>query len=62
MLAGFGAAADCLGSGGGVTAGVVSTAGLEGRVEAEEGRLDRGKYLSSKSARSAITVFLVVGL
>jgi hypothetical protein len=32
------------------------------RKEAEVGRLERGKYLSSKSALSEITVFLVVGL
>jgi hypothetical protein len=45
-----------------VTAGVFSTAGLGGAIEAEDGRLERGKYLLSKSALSAITVFLVVGL
>jgi hypothetical protein len=45
-----------------VTAGVFSTAGLRGVIEGKDGRLERGKYLSSKSALSAITVFLVVGL
>jgi hypothetical protein len=78
MLAGLGAAGNGLGCGGaaaagvvstaalggsgGVTAGVFSTAGLGGAIESEDGQLERGKYLSSKSALSAITVFLVVGL
>jgi hypothetical protein len=45
-----------------VTAGVFSTAALGGRIEADVGRFERGKYLSSKSALSEITVFFVVGL
>jgi hypothetical protein len=45
-----------------VTAGVFSTVGLGGAIEGKDRRLERGKYLSSKSALSAITVFLVVGL
>jgi hypothetical protein len=78
MLAGLGAAGNVLGRGGTaaagvfstgalggstvVTAGVFSTAGLGGVIEGKDGRLERGKYLSLKSALSAITVFLVVGL
>jgi hypothetical protein len=62
VLAGLGATVDGLGAGGGVIAGVFSTAALGGGIEAEVGRLERGKYLSSQLALSEIAVFLVVGL
>jgi hypothetical protein len=59
VLAGLGAAVDDLGTGGGVIEGVFSTATLGGGIEAEVGCLERGKYLSSKSALSEITVFVM---
>jgi len=62
VLAGLGAGADGLGTGGGVVEGVLSTSTLGGGNEAAVGHLERGKYLSSKSALSAITVFFIVGL
>ena len=62
MLAGLGSGADGLRTGDAVVEGVVSTSTLGEGIEAEVGHLERGKYLSSKSALSAITVFFVVGL
>jgi hypothetical protein len=62
VVAGLGAVVDGLGTCDGVIEGVFSTAALGGGMDAEVGRLERGKYLSSKSALSEITVFFEVGL
>jgi hypothetical protein len=62
LLSGLGTAGDVQGAGAGVVEGVSSTSALGGVKEAEVGRLDIGKYLSSKSALSEMTTFFVVGL
>ena len=46
---------DVLGTGAGVVEGVFSTSALRAGKEADVGRLDIGKYLSSKSALSEMT-------
>ena len=62
MLSGLGTAEDVLGTGAGVLEGVLSTSTLGAGKEADVGRLDIGKYLSSKSALSEMRTFFVVGL
>jgi hypothetical protein len=52
VLAGLAAVVDGLETCDGVIEGVFSTATLGGWIDAEVGRLERGKYLSSKSALS----------
>jgi len=62
LLFGLGTAEDGLVIGAGVTEGVFSTSAFGAGKEADVGRLDIGKYLSSKSALSEMMVFFVVGL
>jgi len=61
LLSGLGTAGQGLEIGAGVVEGVLSTSTLGTGKEADVGRLDLGKYLSSKSALSEMMVFFVVG-
>ena len=62
LLSSLGVFGGGLPTGAGVAEGVLSTSALGAGKEANVGRLDIGKYLSSKSALSEITTFFVVGL